>query len=76
MANSKLTKKGQVTIPSHLRRRYGMQEGSTVAFEESKRGIIVKPVPDIASSAGKLSCYAKPDYVLDDLIRTRKKEFR
>ncbi len=76
MQYSKLTKKGQVTIPAHLRKRYGMQEGSTVAFEESKHGIVVKPVPDIASSAGKLSRYAKADDVLDDLIRTRKKEFR
>jgi AbrB family looped-hinge helix DNA binding protein len=76
MTNSKLTKKGQVTIPSHLRKRYGMQEGSTITFEESKHGIIVKPLPDIADSAGKLSRYAKPDDVLDDLIRTRKKEFR
>jgi hypothetical protein len=53
-----------------------MQEGSTITFEESKYGIIVKPLPDIADSAGKLSRYAKPDDVLDDLIRTRKKEFR
>jgi hypothetical protein len=53
-----------------------MREGSTVAFEESKQGIIIKPVPDIASSAGRLSRYAKADDVLDDLIRTRRKEFR
>jgi len=76
MAYSKLTKKGQVTIPSHLRKRYGMQEGSTVAFEESSNGIIVKPVPDIADSAGRLSRYAKVEDVLDDLIKSRKKEFR
>lgn len=53
-----------------------MQEGSAVTFEESKDGIIVKPVPDIANSAGKLSRYAKVVDVLDDLIRTRKQEFR
>lgn len=76
MVYSRLTKKGQVTIPSYLRKRYGMQEGSTISFEESKNGIIVKPVPDIANSAGKLSRYAKVEDVLDDLIRTRKKEFR
>lgn len=76
MSYSKLTKKGQVTIPSHLRKRYGMQEGSTVVFEESNNGIIVKPLPDIANSAGKLSHYAKVEDVLDDLIKTRKQEFR
>lgn len=76
MSYSKLTKKGQVTIPSHLRKRYGMQEGSTVVFEESSNGIIVKPLPDIANSAGKLSRYAKVEDVLDDLIKTRKQEFR
>ena len=76
MSYSKLTKKGQVTIPSHLRKRYGMQQGSTIAFEESDYGIIVKLVPDITNSAGRLSRYAKVEDVLDDLIRTRKKEFR
>ena len=76
MSYSKLTKKGQVTIPSHLRKRYGMQEGSTVAFEEFKDGIIIKPMPDITDSAGRLSRYAKVEDVLDDLMRTRKKEFR
>lgn len=76
MSYSKLTKKGQVTIPSHLRKRYDMREGSTIAFEESSNGIIVKPVPDIANSAGKLSRYGKVEDVLDDLIKSRKKEFR
>jgi AbrB family looped-hinge helix DNA binding protein len=76
MSYSKLTKKGQVTIPSHLRKRYGMQEGSTIAFEESSNGIIVKPVPDITSSAGRLSRYAKVEDVLHDIIRSRKKGFR
>lgn len=75
MSYSKLTKKGQVTIPAHLRKRYGMQEGSTIAFEESSNGIIVKPVPDITSSAGRLSRYAKAEDVLDDIMRSRK-EFR
>ncbi|MGH9878483.1 MAG: AbrB/MazE/SpoVT family DNA-binding domain-containing protein [Nitrososphaerales archaeon] len=76
MQYSKLTKKGQVTIPSKLRKRYGLQEGATVGFEESKDGIIVKPTPDIMHSAGRLSRYARAEDVLDDLIRTRKKEFR
>lgn len=76
MSYSKLTKKGQVTIPAKLRRRYGMQSGSTISFKESNDGIIVRPLPDIADSAGRLSRYARADDVLDDLIRTRKKEFR
>lgn len=76
MSYSRLTKKGQVTIPAKLRKRYGMQSGSTISFKESADGIIVKPLPDIADSAGRLSRYARADDVLDDLIRTRKKEFR
>ncbi|MGH9922772.1 MAG: AbrB/MazE/SpoVT family DNA-binding domain-containing protein [Nitrososphaerales archaeon] len=76
MSYSKLTKKGQVTIPANLRKRYGMQAGSTIAFEESKDGIIVTSLPDITSSAGKLSRYGKAKDVVDDLIRTRRKEFR
>ena len=73
MKYSKLTKKGQVTVPSDLRKKYGLYSGSTVTFEESKNGITVKLKPDIISSAGRLSRYARVEDVLNDLIKSRKK---
>ncbi len=75
MSYSKITRKGQVTIPAHLRKKHGMEEGITVKFEESHQGIIVKPLPDIADSAGKLSRYATAKDVLRDLLKTRTAEF-
>ena len=39
----RLTAKGQVTIPQHLRKRYGLKPESEVVFEESPHGVLIKP---------------------------------
>jgi AbrB family looped-hinge helix DNA binding protein len=41
---SRLTIKGQVTLPKELRERFSLQPGSRVAFEEEADGIKVRPV--------------------------------
>lgn len=74
MSYSKVTKKGQVTIPSTMRKRYRIAEGTTVTFEETSEGLVIKPRPDIADSAGKLSMYAHADEVLKDVLKKRKEE--
>jgi AbrB family looped-hinge helix DNA binding protein len=76
VAYSKVTKKGQITIPSHVREQHGFSEGVIVAFKEGQEGIIIEPVRDITESAGKLSKFATADAVIRDLLRTRKQEFR
>jgi len=47
-----------------------------VAFKETDEGLLLKPVPDITDSAGKLSSYADIKEVLSELIRARKEDFR
>ena len=74
MSYSKVTKKGQVTIPSTMRKKYRIAEGATVAFEETSEGLLIKSLPDIVDSAGKLSMYAHADEVLKDVIKKRKEE--
>ena len=55
MKTSRLTVKGQVTLPQELRRRFGLGPGSRVAFEENSDGINVRPVRDtILNWAGSL----------------------
>jgi antitoxin PrlF len=39
----KLTQKGQVTIPKHLRNRFGLQRGIEVEFEATDGGVLIRP---------------------------------
>lgn len=36
-------KRGQVTIPIELRRKFGIKEGGIVAFLETEEGILISP---------------------------------
>jgi antitoxin PrlF len=40
IATSKLTSKGQATVPSSVRKRLALKPGDTVIFEESESGIV------------------------------------
>lgn len=40
----KLTQKGQVTIPKHMRDRYGLRTGYEVEFEAMDGGVLIRPV--------------------------------
>lgn len=71
---SKVTKKGQITVPSRLRKKYLIEAGSSVRFEPAGEILVIRPVRDIVSSGGSLAKYAKAKDVLKDLIRGREKE--
>ncbi len=49
---AKVSKKGLMTMPSKLRERYGIREGSRVSFIEKESGILVVPVADVSSLFG------------------------
>jgi antitoxin PrlF len=40
VASSRLTSKGQATVPLRVRRKLGLKPGDTVIFEESEAGIV------------------------------------
>ncbi len=71
---SKVTKKGQITIPSALRKKYLIKAGSSVRFEVADGVLVVRPIRDITSSAGSLSKYARAKDVLKELLRERERE--
>ena len=50
---SRVTKKGQVTVPVQLRRQFHIEAGKTVKFESSASGIVMEPIRDIVDSAGE-----------------------
>lgn len=76
MSYSKITKKGKTTIPVQYRRKYNMREGTIVIFEETEDGLIIKPMPDVVDSAGKLAKYANPKELIAELIKAREENFR
>ena len=41
-----VTSKGQLVIPVALRRRYKIGRGTRVRFEDTRRGILIRPVTD------------------------------
>ncbi len=73
---SRVTKKGQVTVPAQLRKQFHIEVGKSVEFEKSADGIVMKPVRDIIDSAGELSKFASSTDMIRDLIQSRKRPFR
>ncbi len=73
---SRVTRKGQATIPSEFRKKLGIEEGDRVVFEEAGEGLILKPAADVEDSAGALSRFADAGEVLERLVRERRKYFR
>ena len=47
-----VTRKGQITIPVALRRKWGIEEGAKVEVVEEACGIVVKKLPSIFDLAG------------------------
>lgn len=42
MSYSKVTKKGQATIPSYFREQHGFGEGVVVTFKKTKDGLMIE----------------------------------
>ena len=53
-----VTRKGQITVPIALRRKYGIKEGMKITVQDSGEGIVLKVVPRfedlIGIDAGKI----------------------
>lgn len=42
---AQVTRKGQVTVPIELRRKYCIKQGVKIVFEDSSSGILLKVIP-------------------------------
>jgi AbrB family looped-hinge helix DNA binding protein len=40
-----VTRKGQITVPIALRRKYGIKQGMKITVQDSGEGIVLKVVP-------------------------------
>jgi AbrB family looped-hinge helix DNA binding protein len=76
MPYSRVTSKGQMTIPAGARRKYGLEDGSMVVVEEREDGLLLKRAPDIIASAGALSEFGDASEVVRSLVKSRTKLFR
>jgi AbrB family looped-hinge helix DNA binding protein len=70
---STVTTKGQLVIPSRLRRKYSIRKGTQVAFVEEENRIVLQPITAefIRSLRG---CLGKGSSALDILLAERRRE--
>jgi AbrB family looped-hinge helix DNA binding protein len=70
---STVTTKGQLVIPSKLRRKYSIKEGTQVAFLEQENRLVLQPLTAefIRSLRGSLS---REPSALKALLEDRKRE--
>jgi antitoxin PrlF len=74
MTTATITSKGQVTIPSDVRQRLGLESGDRVEFVEIEGGYAIKPaIDDVRSLKGLLRKPARPVTVenMNAAIRAR-----
>jgi AbrB family looped-hinge helix DNA binding protein len=48
---TRIQEKGQVTIPTKLRKRLNLKKGDTVMFVETREGLLLKPAEIILTEA-------------------------
>jgi AbrB family looped-hinge helix DNA binding protein len=70
---SKVTRKGQITIPAEFRRRYKIAEGSYVELRDDDARILVEPIPDLLDLVGADSGKYSPHQLKRELDRSRQK---
>lgn len=65
-----VTRKGQTTIPTYLRKKYGISEGTRLNVEDSGRGILFKKVPntlELIGSGAKFATVKEMKKFLDEM---------
>ena len=70
---STVTTKGQLVIPSRLRRKYSIRKGTRVAFVEEENRLILQPItPEFIRSLR--GCLGKDSAALEILLEERHRE--
>jgi AbrB family looped-hinge helix DNA binding protein len=65
----KVKRKGQVTVPAHIRKKMKLDEGTILGIEELPEGILLKPLADIR--AGKAVGRQEYERIIGELDRLR-----
>jgi AbrB family looped-hinge helix DNA binding protein len=73
----RVQEKGQVTIPSHLRRKLNLKKGDLVVFVETKDGVVIKPAELIVSDAlDQIGMALKSNGLTEDEMLIRGRQIR
>ena len=68
-----VTRKGRVTIPAELRKKYGMREGMKVDITDVPSGLLLKPIPHMNDWAGADAGTYTYEEMVEKLDRLRDK---
>jgi AbrB family looped-hinge helix DNA binding protein len=74
LSHVKVKRKGQVTIPVELRRKFNIREGSLLEVRELEKGILFKSVPPV--KAGDVVGKKTYDRIIRELDESRRKQWR
>jgi AbrB family looped-hinge helix DNA binding protein len=67
---STVTRKGQATIPSGIRRMLGLCQGDTVVFREDHGQIILEPAPRVVTAtAGEFRGFVEEEPLTAEALR-------
>lgn len=69
-----VTKKGQTTIPVHLRKKFKIEEGTRLEVIETSEGILFKPKKSIWDLIGTGSPFATPEEMKKLLDKLREQD--
>ncbi|MHB8568399.1 MAG: AbrB/MazE/SpoVT family DNA-binding domain-containing protein [Nitrososphaerales archaeon] len=69
---SKVTRKGQITIPASFRSKHGIVEGSAVEIDLEDSRLTVKPIPDLLKLVGVDKGKYDPTEIKEMLDKSRK----
>lgn len=76
MAIVNTSPKGQLLIPSKLRKKFGITPGNPVQIIEQEDHLIIKPIPEDPIKAAKGILPASSPSLTEELINERKKEMK
>jgi AbrB family looped-hinge helix DNA binding protein len=66
MESATVGKRGTIVVPSRLRKRFGLEEGSIVTAEEKEDGILIRPAAIIAIE--KYGPERKAEFILSNAV--------
>ncbi len=73
----RIQEKGQVTIPTKIRRKLNLRKGDMIMFVETSAGVLIKPAETIVSEAlDKIGKALKADGISQEKWNKRSRDIR
>jgi AbrB family looped-hinge helix DNA binding protein len=69
-----VTRKGQITVPIHLRRKYGIKEGMKITVEDSGSNIVLKVTPKFEDFIGAYAGKIDPKKAIEEVDKMRSED--